>query len=409
MEKISYRIFLLFFLLFNFSLVTLAEFKTKVTGAFDFQSGVRNQKKLIGSQRNLSSNNKNLAFSTSANVKLEISNTTDQDIKYGGRVVLTTTTKLDTGTSANNSHIFIEGEFGRIEVGSPPVVATTMRIQALDVTQSTKTSWSDYIKLNPHSHYGYEFIKYSFPLLGAVPRAVSEKSSQEAARNVTYYTPKYNGLQFGISYIPDTANNGKFKISKDMSNIMEVKNGKNSYKIKVAAKNLVTTGIKYEYKISDVATLKTSLTGEFGKAVQKQVGSDQKLTGDKKLDDLKSYNIGFILNYDKFSYGLSYANAGKSLSSKDIYHNRKRKFQIYSAGISYVPNVFGFSLTYLNTNFNENKLNAVTLGTSYKGISGLLPYAEVSFINTKGIYFKDSKQNQKHKIVVGILGLKLNF
>ena len=124
---------------------------------------------------------------------------------------------------------------------------------------------------------------------------------------------------------------------------------------------------------------------------------------------MKSYNIGFILNYDKFSYGLSYANAGKSLSSKDIYHNRKRKFQIYSAGISYVPNVFGFSLTYLNTNFNENKLNAVTLGTSYKGISGLLPYAEVSFINTKGIYFKDSKQNQKHKIVVGILGLKLNF
>ena len=85
---------------------------------------------------------------------------------------------------------------------------------------------------------------------------------------------------------------------------------------------------------------------------------------------------------------------------------------MYSTGIAYTQGPAGISLTYLNTNNYKNKLQAITLGTEYKLAEGLLPYAEINFVQAKGnslLPIKDSLQKHTHKATVFILGLKLSF
>ena len=143
-----------------------AGLETKIHGGLNFQSASCHQKKLKADKKNRSANKDNPVFFSSANVKLEISNTTDTDLKYGGRIVLKTTQLLSGGSSNNNSHIFIEDEWGIFQLGSPPNVASTMSINAYDIAKATGDDWSRYAKLysmkiSPTTTTSY--CSYDFP------------------------------------------------------------------------------------------------------------------------------------------------------------------------------------------------------------------------------------------------------
>ena len=106
--------------------------QAKLEGIFDFQSGFRSQNKLKGDEKKMSDNRDSFVFKTSAAFAATISNTVD-DINYGTKIVLLPTTKTKAGVGYNGSHIFLESDFGKVELGTPHDAGAKMRVTGGDV------------------------------------------------------------------------------------------------------------------------------------------------------------------------------------------------------------------------------------------------------------------------------------
>lgn len=397
--------------------------EVKLQGMFDFQAGIRQQNKLAD-KKLLSQTQKNGALYTNANVRALVSNTTDCGLTYGANVVLRTTASSNSAPSVNGSHLFMQNNYGKLELGAKDDVASTMTLSAYSIARATGDDWTRYVNLNPENLYNgnpsdYGFVTDNFKSQSG-PFAGTERS-----RKVSYYTPKYSGLQIGVSYTPDSSNAGDSAFNGTgstgiQSNVFYDK--LNSYtkgNYDVVAKDIVSLGASYEHEIDDGVDIKVALTGEQGKAIARKHdnASPKNYTETTKIADLKSYTVGTVLNLGSWSVAGSYADLGKSLTSPKFNYDNKRT-NMYSAGVAYVQGPMGVSLTYIHTERFKNKLNAYTLGTDYKMAPGLMPYAEVTVFDAKNRGYKslnnttlDSTKvnHQKRKGTVYLIGAKLSF
>ena len=379
-------------------------------GLFDFSTVTRAQKKL--KDKNLSANNKSVAFNSSANITAKLEASTDQ-LKYGAKVILLTTANPKKTPGYNGSHLFVEADnFGRIELGSPFDVSTNMQLwnDSLGVTDGV--SWSSILDINPNTAYGFD-INTGILYLSDFTSKNLNAVSRETSRKINYYTPVMNGFQFAISYIPDTTNGGADK--KDESNSyadreikwIDTDNSVKKYSVRYGAKNAFALGASYETEISEATSFKIALTGEFGKALQEAFIKESKqgksgykidptaapgadantyeaaLAGDSRIKDLRSYSIGAKLVRGNLSYLASYGNLCKSFTSK-AFDQDNRSTDFYSAGIAYKQGPFGVSLIYTGGNNKRNKFNSIALGGKYTMAPGLITYGEVAYASAKG-------------------------
>lgn len=379
-------------------------------GVFDFSAMTRWQKKL--KNKNLSANNKSVAFNSSANITAKLQASTDQ-MTYGAKVILLTTANPKKTPGYNGSHLFIEADnFGKIELGSPFDVSTNMQIWTDSLGVTDGSSWYSILDTNPNDAYGFDInpgILYLSDFTSKNLNAVN----RETSRKINYYTPVMNGFQFGVSYIPDTTNGGADK--KDESNSYadrEIRwidgNGNTKkYSVRYGAKNAFALGASYEAEIAEATSLKIAVTGEFGKALQEAFIKESKqgnpsyqidpaaapsatattyeaaLAGDSRIKDLRSYSIGAKLVRGNLSYLVSYGNLGKSFTSKAVDGNN-RSTDFYTAGIAYKQGRYGVSLIYTGGNNKKNKFNSIALGGQYTIAPGLIIYSEVACASGKG-------------------------
>jgi hypothetical protein len=420
------------------SSVTFAEPQVKLEGVFDFNSVVRSQKKL--KDKKLSANNKNVAFNTSANITAQIKEKTD-DLTYGAKIVFTTTTAPKKSPGFNGSHIFLESEdFGKIEVGAPFDVSTNMQITGSDVSVAAGGfGWDSVLNTNPNDANGFDINIGDFHLANFTSKNFYAVD-REPSRKINYYTPKMNGFQFGITWIPDSTNGGADKKSesssfsdREINWVDTATNTLKKYKIRQGATNAFALGATYETQLAEATSLKLALTGEFGKAIQEAIKKSEKdgadyvidpnafnpdtrkpVDSNHKLKNLKSYDVGAKITHGNFGYSVSYGDLCKSFAVKAFDDNKNTNF--YSTAVSYTQGPIAVSLTYGGGSNKKNTFNSIALGSEYKVASGLLAYAEVGYAKGKGkgkVFNATSatldKQNQKFSGTAFILGLKVKF
>jgi len=402
--------------------------KATIKGAFDFRTAIVDQNKRKGSEKKVSKNHNDFAFDTRAAIMAQLENKVG-DVTYGGRITLVPTNKSSGSPSYNGSHLFVESAFGKVELGSAFDAATTMMVSGYDVAAALGDAWSSYAKFDTASMTSKgiepEFATTNDYFFGSLLASNLDQinDTTEQSRKITYYTPKYNGFQFGVSYIPDSANIGIAKAKEQgiKPSVVEIEALNEVWVIDQNVKDAFALGLSYEHNISDGVDLKVAATGEFakaaGKAIKKTYSTDKEQNKDleknfvssHKLSNLKTYHIGANLTYGSFSYGLSYGTLGKSLTTAE-YHKNGRNTHYYNAGVGYAQGPLGVSLSYFKSEQYKNKLDAVTLGTDYKLMPGLKPYAEITYFTKKGrpAYLTDEPK-KKTKGTIALIGAKLTF
>ena len=420
----------------------IAEVELKLSGIFDFRAGARFQSKLNKDEKHQSAFTDKYVFDTSANFTANVKNKQD-DLTYGAKIVLYTTTKTKTAPSYNGSHIYVEtDDYGKVELGSPFPASNNMKLSAFSIVSAIGDGWSGYVNDNPKNVYGVNFATYDFYLSGFKAKT-GPVAGTEPARAISYYTPKMSGLQLGVTFIPDTTNGGadskdkwtsySTRTVKYLDSAIDPATGKRavkSYDILRGATNAFGAGVSYEHEINEDTSVKLVATGEYGKAIQKKIVKDNKdkdkleqLTGEQKVKDLRTYNLGAMLTSGNMSYAISYGDLLGSYTSK-FSDGKNKNTKYYAAAVKYDQGPLSVSLIYFGSSNRKTKLNSVTLGTAYKIAPGFETYAEIGHVQGKGTGNKEIAQGLnrtdpgfdpnyntrvKLKASVFILGLKVKI
>lgn len=413
----------------------------QLLGRFQFQSGYTKQSKSPGLDNTVSNNRKNFGFNTNAYVGTKITAEKDE-MKYGAVLALSTSTRGTGSPSYSRSHIFVETNAGKLELGSNFSSSGAMAITAFEIASATGGDGTDYVgtferptatngktPISGAPMYPSMFLDYNL-----------DKYSRESSRKVTYYTPELGGFQVGVSFIPDSGNLGVGSL-KDTSDDYNSKTNDSTvttgtaatgtttktYSEKKPVKDAYTVGLSYKRALSDTVSLKLSAVGEYGKPVKNSgqistVVTPAAVPGgaaptaaapvitNYKLAKLSSYNVGGVLTLGNYAIGASYTNLGKSLTSAEV-NGSKRTTKSYAIGASYTQGPAAVSLIYSKANQYGNKMDVYTLGTDYKLAPGFLPYAEIAYFNGKSsplAVYNDTTKT-KFKGWVYILGAKLAF
>ncbi|XVN42938.1 MAG: porin [Candidatus Rickettsia vulgarisii] len=403
----------------------------KLEGFYGFQAGYSTQNHLTGLGKYITDNKKRFALYSEAAFYL----TAQQELNgmtVGAKLVLLPTTKPKTSVSYNGSHIFLETDYGKVEIGSPHDAQAKMRVTGYNVVAASGTNWSRYINLDSE-HMSYQKVKPEFDtsdrfyMESFANRFDDMSEKTEPSRKISYYTPKMKGFQFGISYTPDSANAGgnrslnyldktvtdrRFTLSKTGIDTVTLADGTIAI-INLNVKDAFSAGISYEHELSDDLAIKIAATGEFAKAARSFLIIDDKTKRNvlqrSKISNLRAYNVGGVLTYGNFSCAASYGSLGKSLTTPE-YHKNGRKTEFYNGAVAYKQGPIKTSLSYFKSLRYKNKVDTVALGTECILTPGLVPYAEIAYVKAKGrpVHYPEAPKKST-KGTVAIVGARLKF
>ena len=404
----------------------VSDLELKLSGFASFQAGIRNQSKLAGDEKNVSSNRKGFAFYNDAALTADASKEVN-DVTYGGKIVLVPTAKRKGSPDYNGSHIYLVSEFGKIEAGSPISPSGQMMIDGSTIAAATFDDWARYVDFSTEHLMQGSKVQPSFSTFAEffldsklTTTLDSRTYSSEPARSVAYYTPKFElgsstKLQVGVSYTPDSSNTGADNPTTNSSGVDTRKvetGGIDKFTIDRSVKDALSGGVSLEQNFADGVDAKLAVTGEYGKSA----GSAKKFATPNdtnptifKLSNLRTFNIGAILNVGNFSYAGSFGSLGKSLTTAE-FHKAGRKTDYYSGTVAYKQGPFAASVSYFKSDQFKNTVDAVSVGTNYLLAPGFKPYAEISSFILKGRpEFRPDLSKKKTRGTVALIGAKLSL
>jgi hypothetical protein len=352
----------------------------------------------------VSANNKTLGIDSFAAAHITIHNHDNANFVYGAHMGMKTTTRSNTFAgqgSLERSYIFFHGpDWGRLELGSNegPSRAMMNKGKNFDAAEGT---WDKYVSLNtytPESNFQTQALSKSNFLTS--PRLVLQESkyetNHETFRKVTYYTPKINGFQFGIAYIPDATNKGGDLTFPNQNNAQTAEE-----------KNAFSAGLSWEKVLENNQTFNISIVGEEGSFKQASPSAPAAQRG--LFHRTKAFAIGTKYTIDKVSLAASYGDRTKSTFKKNLTENTITGPRITPRS-SYFINVGGayqlfekssLSLTYLHTSHNTNTLDLAYAGINYKIMDGCKVYGEAGYFT--------AKQKRKYDASTGVITTNQNF
>jgi hypothetical protein len=347
--------------------------KVTLGGFADFQIGVVNE--------DLDTNTRAHAFRSDTEVTVRVDGKTEGGLGYGGGIDLEADTGQtgsgstlssdsdNQGLNASRTFVYVDGSWGRVEMGSEVGAQGTMKVDASNIARATGGIDGDftYYMTAPSGNFWVTpdlDLGYGAGALG--------NESQENLNKVTYYTPRFAGFQVGVSYMVNNGSTGLTTSNQE---------------------NIWAGGVSYEGKFDQVS-IAAAVTGERGSA---EVGA---------REDLRAWNAGAKLGYMGFSVAGSYGNISPvgSLNSSNVDDTK-----YWTLGGAYETGPFGASVTYLNsergvTSSTSNDFDNISVGVDYKLAPGFTPYAEVSFFDADL-----TGSTVDNKGTVFIAGTQLNF
>lgn len=393
----------------------LAEGPTVTLGGYaDFQVGGARQSGSYGRSEGVYS--RDLHTRTDTEITLKIDGKSDNGLGYGAYIDLEAdTTGNDTndnstdGGNAKRTYIYGESAFGRVELGANGDAANALRVDAATFSRGSGGiggDWFHYVDLDNDNTNSIssnsDSIGRAFYVLPGLPTAVmpDEVTANIAtfeeranANKLSYYSPRIEGVQLGISYTPDQDERGtsrgfSSKYAPDDLGTHEAP----------GFKNVWNGGINFQREFQGT-TIAASVTGDIGSA-------KNSINGTAK-DDLQAYALGLSASHAGFTLGGSWAKADEF--GRQASFNSDAEY--WTVGAAYEHGPFGASVGYLSskidgdTTESKGNFNNLTFSTDYQLAPGLVPYAELSFYDTND---KDSATKDNSGSVL-LLGTEVNF
>lgn len=295
------------------------------------------------------------------------STTLDNGITFGVNIQLEGNTSGDT---IDESYAIIRGDFGEINVGSENSAQYKMGYIAPDVgigvNSGDTTAWASFAGIGGSTGYN---------------RGGFGSTSVEAARandvnRLTYYTPRFAGIQFGASYAPATQEDGFGTFDED-----------------AILHDGFSLGLNF---VESFNGIDVAVAGGYGRW--------EDVAG--TTDDPEAWNVGLNIGFAGFTVGGSYAQAnndGTSVSGGDM--------DSYDVGVSYSTGPWAVSLTYLH---GERDGSAGILEADLDIVHGSVNYAlgpGVNFVGTVGYadIQDESGAGTDNEAVYIVVGPKLSF
>ncbi len=409
------------------------DMQVSVGGNSKFEAGYINRDNDHKKGFTFSPNQDSSAFVTSNKAALRAEGKNDT-MTYGAVVRLQTVASLSNGMSdsgLDRSHIYMNTDAGAVQMGTNFAASKLLSVDAGTIASATGGVAGDYPKfldVRPNIVYASMIALDTDTLTNRLD------GYGESNRKITYLSPRISGAQLGMSFAPDMENNGGSGIFRD--------NNQRYMGRPLAAKNLFSVALNYKNSFDDVNVM-FSVAGDFAKAKQesdrdariisyyetvdekgnptsaetKRAISSPSYGGTKERNDIKTYSVGTVVEYQGFSGALSYSKDGKSLTAKGY------DFTSYwmTAGLGYKNGPMSTSLTYLyakkgNKEAAEDdnntaplvKTSAVSLGADYAVAPGLTPFAEVTNVTVKPNKVL-ANGDTKARATVFILGTRVKF
>lgn len=193
--------------------------------------------------------------------------TLDNGLMFGVTVGLFTYT--DTEDQIDDSYLYSEGNFGRVEIGDRDNAAALMHYAAPDVGFGVNDS---------------DVSDWVVNLTGANEDSVFQSTylylGEDKATKISYFTPRIEGFQFGASFIPEFERNSNVQPSDDLYN------------------SGMAFGMNYVNSFGDV---ELALSAGYLRADK----PDNAATG---IEDAEGYSFGGNIGYAGFTFGGSYAD-----------------------------------------------------------------------------------------------------
>ncbi len=328
-------------------------------------------------------------------------------LKYGGMIKLFADTSASSNGNTNHAdevYTYLESKFGRFEGANTKSASHNMAIQGSSIARATGGIDGDTNlvfngnTINNLNSLGDNAANDKYFVFSPGLPTFCKCSSR--ANKLVYYTPKFNGLQFGVSYIVDPGLLGT--VSETHKKTRTTGSG---------FKDAVDATIRYDGKVNDIA-YGLSLSGETAKAKN---GS-----GKPDREGIKAWLLGGKVEYKGFSVAASYSDWMDTGRPKSKLAGAKFGSKHWTTGVAYEKDRFGVSATYMESrNANAyvgeavaqasqdksyNTFKMLSLGADYKVAEGLLTYVEVSPFK-----FNRAASAVNNKGTVVLVGSKLKF
>ena len=301
---------------------------------------------------NLKSDESEVAFSASASM--------DNGIQYGFQLELQTQTN-DT-TNSDETWGFIDGFFGRIELGDQDDAADRIFVGGEDAGAGRG---------------GFNGDAFALVNTGAAITGIGVNATGDATK-VIYFTPRVAGVQGGISFTPDSGQVGSDGGGADTGSDFE---------------EVISVGANFSQSHSGV-TVTVAGIGEFGEAETATTNDIERLGFGGKIDYMGfSGAVGFVDNADT---GISSAAAttGSSANGADAGY-------AISVGASYSTGPWKIGVAYLHgesdagtfdatgTSIADPESNIVSVGGNYAVAPGLDIAADINFFSLENSLSSD--------------------
>ncbi|MHA1114074.1 MAG: porin [Alphaproteobacteria bacterium] len=264
------------------------------------------------------------------------------DIKNDGEIIFSGKTKLDNGitvgvnvqlearqggggssvsdtiTPANQideTYMFVSGNFGRVNIGSENTAAYLMHYRhgaasgSLSLDEGTITRWIP-------QPTGHAYTINSAPLVS------------NDRQSITYFTPRVEGVQGGISYVPSASRTQGTNLTPDRKATVSTGGSANGLY------DGISLAVNFDRKF-DQARVKVSASWE------RYQGTD---SAAPSQDDLEQRTIGAILSFGGFSIGGSWKKVEDDVDSTGTASGDQT---VFAAGAGYRMGPTYFTVNYI--------------------------------------------------------------
>lgn len=293
--------------------------------------------------------------------------TLDNGLQFGVNVQLEGNSNAS--DQIDESFLFVEGSFGRFNIGSENSAGYLMTYAAPNVGLGVSSS-SNLTGFLPNAAANGAGAGFFRAPLGTTYVELDRTNDSE---KITYFTPRFSGFQFGASYIPEPGQDNYQQVDEET----------------VSFRDGFSLGANF---VESFGGFDIAVSGRYDWADDKATGSDPQV-----------WSAGINLGFAGFTVGGSYADAD------DMDANSGRGFDV---GASYETGPWGVSVTYFNGKADGPGTVTAPDDAEYQAYEGAVAYALGPGITTFGsVAFQDLEASDGNETetwsVVG--GFKLRF
>lgn len=294
-----------------------------------------------------------------ARLRVTVDGTLDTGMKYGMVLVFDGTSSAS--RSIREDYIFFSGSWGKITVGDTFGVLSTMTFGGYDQWGGTQfINGGDFDRVVNYT----TGVFHSVNLVG--------DSSRDT--KFSYYSPRWEGFQAGITYVPRTEHRGEEQINS----ITSTKRPREAFDT-----DNISNGINFIHKFTNGFEMALSASSVFAARTHAEY------SGAPHRRKTFSYAFGGTFSYEGIGLSGEFGNNGRS---REIEDNKTNAGKFIDLGLSYAWGATKFSTGYYyswrkalsDTNKTAKaKLNAVTAAVDQKLAPGLGVYIEYAHFNMK--------------------------